>query len=690
MTYRLGVDVGGTFTDLVLFDELSGRLTLAKTPSTPTDPSVGVAQGVAKVAARAGIRPADIGAVVHGTTVATNALLERRGAACALIVTEGFRDVLHIGRQDRPKLYEFLTRRPEPLVPRHRRFEVRERMLPTGEVLAPLDDAQVLGVIEAIRRQGVGAVAVCLLHSYANPEHERRLGELLRRELPGVAVCLSSEVLPEFKEFERMSTTVVTAYLVPLVEHYLGNLLERVSELGFGGMLHVMQSNGGLMTADVAARRSAHLVLSGPAAGVIGAVQLATWAGLTNVISVDMGGTSFDICLAADGEVRLTQESEVAGCPIKLPMVDVHTLGAGGGSIAWVDHGGALRVGPRSAGADPGPACYGRGGELPTVTDANLVLGRLSPEQLLGGELQLDVEASRRAIEASVARPLDLTVEAAAEGIVRVINATMVKGMRLVSVARGHDPREFVLVAFGGGGPLHAVELAEELGLPQVLVPVAPGVTSALGLLLADFRHDRAVTHLRNLAEVDPRELEAMYAGLEQDLLTEMRAEGLAPAQVTLLRTADLRYHGQGYELETPAPPGPLDRPQLRRLHATFRQIHERVYGYAPADDAIDVINVRVTAIGRVARPERDGRGTPDRLRRPRPSVRRRIYTHGEWVDAGVFVRDELQPGDRIAGPCIVEQLDSTTLLLPGHQVSVDAGRNLLINLRPTEDQAWP
>ena len=440
MTYRLGVDVGGTFTDLVIHDVETGRLEFAKTPSTPGNQAAAVTAGAQELIDRLRISADSIGFFIHGTTVATNTLLERKGARTALVGTHGFRDILQIGRQDRPHLYDWRLRRPEPLVPRHLRFEVRERVLYTGEVLEPLHHEDVQRVIERLREAEVNAVAVCLLHSYANPVHEHAIGEALREALPEVSVSLSFEVVPEFKEYERMSTATINAYVAPVMGGYLRRLQRSIADVGIDSNVHIMQSNGGTMGADTAADKPVHTILSGPAAGVIGSVALAGQAGYANAISVDMGGTSFDVSLAYEGEVRRTQDSEIERLPIKVPMVDIHTLGAGGGSVAWIDPGGALRVGPQSAGADPGPACYGRGGGEATVTDANLVLGRLNPEGFLGGRLTLDLRKAREAVAESVARPLDMGVEEAAEGIVRVVNAGMIKGIRVVSVARATTP----------------------------------------------------------------------------------------------------------------------------------------------------------------------------------------------------------------------------------------------------------
>ena len=681
MAYRLGVDIGGTFTDLVLYDEVNDRLEFAKTPTTPANETAAVAHGVRQLTDRTGISPSDITLFIHGTTIAINALLERRGARTALITTAGFRDVLEIGRQDRPRLYDWRVRRPDPLVPRHLRFEVRERVLYTGEVLLPLQPGDAQTIVDQIREAEVEAVAVCLLHSYANPVHERAIGEKLAEALPHLTVALSSDVVPEFKEYDRMSTTTINAYLGPVMARYLRGLRHGISEVGIHSELQIMQSNGGVMGADTAAEKPVQTVLSGPAAGVIGGVALAGQAGEPNVISMDMGGTSFDICLSYRNEVRRTQESEIQGFPVKVPMVDVNTLGAGGGSIAWIDAGGALRVGPQSAGADPGPSCYGRGGAEPTVTDANLVLGRLSPASFAVHDMTLDVERARRAVSERIAGPLGLDVEEAAEGIVRVVNATMIKGIRVVSVAKGYDPREFCMVAFGGAGPAHASELAAELGIPRVLVPIAPGVTSALGLLMADLRHDYVRTVLRQADEVDPLELGRRYAEMEAEGLAQMRREGLAADGVSLVRSADLRYLGQGFELEVPVAGGALGPAQVATIVESFHQAYRTRYGYASLDNSAEIVNLRLTALAGMPQPrldaaDLDGAPNPPGALKGYRQVR---FRQGQ-VRTAIYDRSRLKPGDQVTGPAVVEQLDSTTLIWPAQEARVDGYRNLILH----------
>ena len=659
MGFRLGVDVGGTFTDLALYDADGNRLEFAKTPSTPENQAVGVASGIAELARRYGVVPEQVEFFIHGTTVATNTLLERKGASMALVVTAGFRDVLQIGRQERPSLYDWRIRRPEPLAPRRLWFEVAERMLYTGEVMTPLAEAEIERVAAELAAADVDAVAVCLLHSYANPEHERALGEALRRSLRGVTVALSHEVLPEFKEYERMSTTAINAYVAPVMERYLRRLERTISDEGLKSELYIMQSNGGTMGVETAIERPVHTIMSGPAAGVIGAAAIARQAGESNAISIDMGGTSFDVSLCYEGEVRQTQESEIERLPIRVPMVDVHTLGAG---------------------AAPGPACYGSGGAEATVTDANVVLGRLGESGLLGGAMPLDAELARRAVRERVAEPLGIGVEEAAEGIVQVVNASMVKGIRVVSVSKGYDPRDFCLVAFGGAGPLHVSELAEEMDIPRVLVPVAPGVTSALGLLVSDLRHDFARTVLRPGSDITPAELTRWFEGMEGQAVEQMAREGAARDRVTLARTVDARYVGQGYELQVAAASGEFTRGDVDEITVRFHEAHERSYGYAIRDNAVEVVNVRVTAVAAMPRPELVGDVQVAAGDASRAVTRtRRVYFRNEAVETRVYDRGRLAPGDTLAGPAIVEQLDSTTVVWPGQWASVDGARNLVL-----------
>ena len=654
---RLGVDVGGTFTDVVTVDDV-GRVAITKVPSTPRDQSEGVLAGWEALGADA----AQVAVFAHGTTVATNALLERRGGRTALVTTEGFRDVIEIGRQNRASLYDLARHRPEPLVPRDLRFVVRERMGPAG-VVTPLEPASLAAVVAAVAAAGVDAVAVCLLFGFRHTEHERAVGDALRAALPGTPVSLSHEVLPEFREYERASTTVADAYLRPALAGYLRRLESRCEGAGLPEPL-VMQSSGGVADASTAAKHPARFVLSGPAGGVVGASHVAGLSGFPDVLTFDMGGTSTDVAPVVAGRAQLTTESVVAGVPLRLPMVDVHTVSAGGGSIAWVDSGGALRVGPRSAGAEPGPAAYGRGGEEPTVTDANLVLGALRDGERLGGDVVLRRDLAERAL-ARLAERLGLDARAAALGVVRVADTEMVRALRVISVERGLDPRDFALAAFGGAGGLHACSLAEDLGCRTVLVPRAAGVLSALGLAISDVRHD----HVRPFLD-DPRSsLEQAFRELERT------AEAALPG-ASLRRHADLRYAGQSFELT-------VSGRTREELELAFHAAHHRRYGHRIDDEPVQVVNLRVVAEQTGSKPdlrepevvaEGDGFGAVGR---------RAVLLDGGAVDATVHDRGRMACGSRVAGPAVVEFPEATCLVRPGWSGVVDAVGTLVLEREP-------
>ena len=651
---RLGVDVGGTFTDLVALGGVNGQVLTAKVPSTPQDQSEGVMNSVRA----AEIKAEDVAAFAHGMTVATNALLERRGAKTAIVTTEGFRDVLEISRQDRPSLYDLTQDRPPALVPRELRFTVRERMGPDGEI-EPLDEGSLEKVVTALKEAEVEAVAVCLLFAFMHPEHERRVGEVLREELPDVHVSLSSEVLPEFREYERSSTTAADAYLGPKLAAYLRNLNEEVEGAGIPAPL-VMHSSGGVIELEVAARGAAACVLSGPAGGVVGAAYVAKASGYQSLLTFDMGGTSSDVATILNGEALTTTEAAIAGVPIKLPMVDVHTVSAGGGSIAWVDAGGALRVGPHSAGADPGPAAYGIGGEDPTVTDANLFLGYLQDEATLGGEVTLSRERSEEALKRIGAElgmgPLDVAL-----GVVQVANTEMVGALRVISVEKGLDPREFALVAFGGAGPLHACSLAEELGMQTVLVPRASGVLSALGLAVSDLRRDYVTPLLSDLDDIKTSRLEDAFEDMESTAADHLDSPEFH-------RRADLRYAGQSFELM-------VDADDLGELAERFHTTHERRYGYRMEEESVELVNLRLTATVPVEKPE---------LREPEPegdaeTGRREANFDGEWREVPVLDRDRMGAGTEVEGPAVVEFAESTCVVRPGWRGAVDEVGNLIL-----------
>ncbi|WP_339105603.1 hydantoinase/oxoprolinase family protein [Haloterrigena salinisoli] len=645
---RIGVDVGGTFTDVAL--SVDDDLVTAKVPST--DPQhLGVLEGLRKACDDAGIDPGEIDEFAHAMTVSVNALLERGGAETALVTTEGFRDVLEIGRQDRPDLYDLEAEKPEPLVPRERRFEVSERTTADG-VEEPVDPDEIRDLAATLRESDVEAVAVSLLHAYADPENEERVAEILREELD-VPVSASHEVLAEFREFERTSTTAVDAYVRPAIDRYVGRLVEEAEAAGVPAP-RIMQANGGIADPETVREHAVTTTLSGPAAGVVGAAATVDDADVEGLVTFDMGGTSSDVSLVRDGQAERTTDAEIDGLPIRTPMVDVNTVGAGGGSIAWVDAGGALRVGPKSSGADPGPACYGRGGTEPTVTDANVVLGYIGPETALGGEMTLDVEAARDALERLADEAgLDGALEAA-RGVYRVANATMTRTIRSVTVERGHDPREFALVAFGGAGPMHAAALADSLEVDRVVVPRPGGVLSAFGLLAADESYDAVRTVGVDLETADATETEAVY----DDLVADVLADASDPDAARVELAADCRYAGQSFELTVSAD----DEFDADAVERRFHEAHERAYGYA-LDESIEVVNLRATATVPGSEPTVRHEGPGDALVGTRDAHFPGAGT--EPRETTVYDRDRLEAGATVSGPAILEQAESTTVVPP-------------------------
>ena len=620
--------------------------------------------------------------IVHGTTLATNALIQRRGSSVALLGTKGFRDVLHIGRQVRPNMNNWFVQRPAPLIPRHLRYDVSERVLYTGEIEKEIDEDGVHEIIKDLKRNKVVSVAVCFLHSYINPKNELAVKSILQKEMLDLKISLSCEILPEFREYERMSTTAINAYVQPLMEDYLVGLRKDLSRVGMKGNLHIMQSNGGVMTLETAKSKSAYTILSGPAAGVLGGLQIATQGGFTNVITADMGGTSFDISLIDRGRFTTGKENEINGLPIKVPMIDIITIGAGGGSIAWIDEGNALRVGPQSAGASPGPACYKKGGNEPTVTDANLILGRLNPNYFLGGEMQVYPDLATKIMKEKIAEPLNLSIERAAEGIIRVINASMVRGIRRVSVERGFDPRNFVLECFGGAGPLHAVELARELKIPKVIIPIRPGLNSAIGLLIADMRYDFIKTYIKKFTQSSLEEINRYYQDMERTALEKLQGEITGEGEVLVLRSADVRYFGQGHEIEVPVANKSLTEKDLKSLRSTYNESHRIRFGYDISSYELEFVNLRVAVVGKLKKPKfRKLKLTKDPIVQKAIKGQRKVYLNGKWQSVTIYDRSYLAPGNRLRGPCIIEQMDSTTLLNKWDKGVLDEHRNIIIDI---------
>ncbi|MBI1776739.1 MAG: hydantoinase/oxoprolinase family protein [Proteobacteria bacterium] len=691
-SYRIGVDIGGTFTDLVLVGG-KGRVRTCKVPSTPDDYGRGIVAGILDLLSAEELAPESIAGVVHASTIATNAILEGKGAVTALVTTKGFRDVLEMRRLRIPVLYDVQYEKPAPLVPRHLRFEVAERLGPKGEVRQGLDEASVIAVAGALKRAGVRALAVSLIHSYANDAHERRVIELLQKHVPGdIYFCRSSQVLPEIREYERTSTTVVNAYIGPVVERYLGLLGDRLTAIGIRAPLEIMQSNGGVMSAEAAIRRPAAIVESGPAAGVIACARMARLGGHANVISFDMGGTTAKAAMIEEGEPAKTTEYEVGaginlssklvkggGYPIKLPFIDVSEIGAGGGSIVRVDDGLSLRVGPSSAGAVPGPVCYDLGGTHPTFTDAMVVLGFLNPKAIAGGSVRLAAEKAKAAIADRVARPLGLDLAQAAFGVYTIAAATMTRAVKAVTTYRGRDPRDFVLAAFGGNGPVAAVEIARALEIGRVLIPPAPGVFTALGLLYSEAEQEFVRTLFRPAAEFDDRTLGEAFEGLKREAGAMLAAEGHAPERFEFKLSADLRYAGQAYELNVAAS-GPT--PSIDGLVSGFHGEHERTYGHRSEGDPVDLVNLKVLAraavraMGRKDYAAALGAGADYR---PDAATRSAYFgPHFGYRAARIVSRGAL--ADRsLEGPVIVEEYDATAVVPPGCRAGLDDLGNIEI-----------
>lgn len=683
MALRIGVDSGGTFTDVCLFDDETGKLDIWKVPSTPDDPSRGIADGVSEGLATVGNTAAHVAFLGHGTTVATNALIELKGVATGLITTDGFRDLLEIGRQKRPSLYDMNAEKPETLVSRDRRQEVPERLKCDGSADRSLDEERLRAAVRKLAEEDVKAIAICFLYGFLNSAHEQRVIEILREEMPDVFVSASHLVAPEFREYERMSTTVVNAYLGPVMQRYIDRLKLRLNELGVPVAPQLTQSNGGVIGFDMAAQLPVRTVLSGPSTGVVAAQAVGRLAGFDNIITFDVGGTSSDVALLQGGICRLTGEANVHGYPIKAPMLDIHTVGAGGGSIAFVDSGGLLKVGPRSAGADPGPVCYGRGNTEATVTDANIVLQTLNPVEILGGRMKVRRDLAIAAVQ-HLADQLGLGLMETAQGIISVVTANMAKAIRLISVQRGHDPRDYALMAFGGAGPLHAARLAKELDMSRIIVPLTPGTLCALGLLLTDLRSDFAISRLMR---VDESAVEPMIGGfetLEAQAEAWFDQEGIEPGRRVVNRTADMRYVGQNYELQVSVPAGPLGPDSLAALVKGFEQAHRQRFGFIAEGEAIQIVTLRLEAAGVVNKAKLAS--LPDAGPSCDAAVigSRQVYMDEakDFVPCRVYAREKLKPGNRIAGPAIVEQMDTTTVILPDMQATVDPYLNLILETR--------
>jgi len=681
MAWRIGVDSGGTFTDVCLFEDETGRVEVWKVSSTPDDPSRGIAQGVEQGTSRVDARPEMVGYFGHGTTVATNALIQHRGVLTGLITSAGFRDLLEIGRQKRPDLYDLQVDKPPVLVARDLRLEVPERVTHDGSIETRLDEKAVREAACALRAADVKSIAVCFLYSFIRPEHEARARAIIAEELPDTFACASYEVAPEFREYERLSTAVVNAYLGPVMQGYISRLGERLSQLGLTVKPHLTQSNGGVIGFEQAARMPVRTVLSGPSTGVVAAQAVGRMVGVDNLITFDMGGTSTDVALLQGGVCRLASEATVHGYPIKAPMLDIHTVGAGGGSIASVDSGGLLKVGPRSAGADPGPVCYGRGNMEPTVTDANVVLQTLNPTHLLGGRMTVQQDAARAAI-GRLAEKLNLDIMATAQGIISVVTANMARAIRVISVQRGHDPRDYTLMAFGGAGPLHAARLARELDISRILVPRNPGILCAMGLLLTDLRADFSTTRLQTLGPTVLPEIERAFTDLLAQAQAWFAGEHISPAERRITRTIDMRYAGQNYELSVPVPDGTINAATLDALAEGFAEAHRRMYGFIAEEEPVQLVTFRIEATGLVRKAvfQPHSETGPDASAATLAGSRKVwLPEAGGWTTCPVYDREKLEAGNYISGPAIIEQMDTTTVVLPGMGARVEPYMNLIL-----------
>lgn len=676
---RVATDIGGTFTDLVYVDQ-DGKVGVAKSHTTPPH----FEQGVIDVVNVSGINPELLETFIHGTTVIINALTERKGVKTGLITTKGFRDVLEIARGNRPDLFNVRYEKPTAFVPRYLRQEVEERLNYKGEVIEPLNKQQVKEVIANFRNEGVEAIAVSYIHAYSNPSHEKETVKLIKELWPEVAVTASHEVTKEWREYERTSTTVLNSYVKPIASSYVNRLEHELKKIGTDSQKYIMQSNGGTTTFEQSKETPINMIESGPVAGIYGSAMLGKMLGEDNIIAFDIGGTTAKCSLIDNGEVKVSTEYSIertdktAGYPVKVPVVDIVEIGNGGGSIAWIDDGGSLRVGPKSAGALPGPVAYGRGGEEPTTTDANLVVGRLSPENF---DNNVDMDKVKQAIKEKIADPFSTSIEEAALGIIRIANSNMLNALKLISVRKGYDPREFALVAFGGGGSMHAPALAEELGVKKVIVPVGASVFSAFGMLMTDLRHDFIQTFIRRVEGIDLVELNEKVKKQETEANEQFKEEGIEEGQVILTRFADLRYVGQEHTVKVPVPTGEITQETLKQVIQKFHETHEQLYTFKLEESPTEIVNIHVTAFGTVNKPdiaklEKISGTAEDALK----EVRRVLYEGEGWIDTNVYDRTQLSADVSIEGPAVVEEQTNSTILYPGQKLTVDHYGNLLID----------
>jgi N-methylhydantoinase A len=677
--FRVGVDVGGTFTDFFIYDDETKQISVTKTSSTPENPAEGIIEGLKK----SGIELKNIMFISHGSTVGTNALITRNLPRTAFITTKNFKDVIEMGRGVREDIWDAYKDKAKPYIPRRDRFEVEERIDYDGNIVTPLNEKEAREVCRILKRRGIESVAVCFINSYMNNENEMKMKRILEEELPGTYFCISAEIMPEIFEHERGSTTMINACLAPVVSKYLFTLVEELKKLGFKGDVLVVHSGGGVMTAESVAYYASRIANSGPSAGAVAGSYIAKdLCGFPNAINLDMGGTSADISLMSNGNMRITKDWWVEfGYPILFPTIEIISIGAGGGSVAWIDAGGSLRVGPQSQGAAPGPACYMREGDKPTITDANLLLNRLDPDWPLAGELLLNREASEKVIKTHIADKLGLTVVEAADAIIRIADAHMCDAVRLISTRRGYDPRDFSMVIFGGAGPLHGVAIAEELSIPKVVVPPWPGIASAMGCLWIDVRHDVSKTFIADLATVDLKEMEKNFREMEAEVVQRLKAENIPKEKMRLIRYLDLRYFGQWRYLSISVP-SPLPK-TLATVREQFDREHQREYSYSDKAQAVQIYGIRVTGFGLIEKPKLQKMRKLERYT-PKPLKIRKVYssTSKEFVNTKIYEHDQLSPGAALTGPAVIQQFDSTVFIPTSHKAEVDAYKNLIITIK--------
>lgn len=680
--YRIGIDVGGTFTDVCIFDEQSGKILIYKLSSTNKDPSTAIIDGINTIMEENNLLKSDINYLVHGTTVGTNAAIQRTGAKTGLLTTSGFRDIVEIARQTRPSLYDLTEDKPEQLIKRRLRKEVDERILHDGSIYKKIDVEEAKKPVTELIEEGIESIAVCFLHSYINPEHEKVIKNIINETYPNVFVSISSEVLPEYREYERLSTTILNSYIGPVVSDYINRFENNLKNNGIDVNPYISQSSGGTMSTSTTKKNPVRTALSGPSAGVSGAIYVSELAGFENIITLDMGGTSTDVCLIQDLKANSATGKKVAGFPVNLPMIDIHAVGAGGGSIAWIDSGGVLKVGPHSAGAEPGPVSYGLGGEEPTVTDANILLRRLNPKEILGGKMKVDSAGAHQAVDNKLAKPLNMENNEVAQGIIKVINSNIMRAVRVVSVERGHNPRDFTLVAYGGAGPLHAVDVARELGMKTVLIPESPGILCALGLLVADLKMDYVQTKIMMADSTNLNDIQIELKKLDSKAGKWFEKENIEESHRIVNRSLNMRYKGQNYELSVQLTGELENEAQLNQIIDRFHKTHEKRYGYANYKEEVQIVNFRTVvsaekkkvSLKKYKTDSESGKGIVDK---------RNVYFEecDGYVETNIYDRNLIGVGEEIQGPCIIEQLDSTIVVPPNVTAKMDEYRNIILNI---------